>query len=73
MLFAVSQHSEVEANIVKELRSQDLLASPQAAAPRPIQWDDIPQLVYLTATIKARFSYLCMHAFVSETCIAIPP
>ncbi|CAL5225846.1 g8629 [Coccomyxa viridis] len=52
VLFAVSQHSEVEANIVKELRSQDLLASPQAAAPRPIQWDDIPQLVYLTATIK---------------------
>ncbi|CAL5225848.1 g8631 [Coccomyxa viridis] len=61
VLFAVSQHPEVEAKIVKELRSLDLLAGPQAAVPRPIEWDDIPQLVYLTATIKACFSFLCIE------------
>ena len=52
VLFAVSQHPEVEANIVKELRKLDLLASRETPVPRPIQWDDIPQLEYLTATIK---------------------
>ena len=71
MLFAVSQHPEVEAKIVKELRSLDLLAGPQAAVPRPIEWDDIPQLVYLTATIKACFSFLCIVTFRSEKCFAV--
>lgn len=52
MLFAVSQHPEVEAGIERELRGLDLLASPQAPVPRAIQWDDIPKLTYLTATIK---------------------
>ena len=40
---------------MKELRGLDLLASSEAPVPRPIQWDDILQLHYLTATIKACF------------------
>ncbi|CAL5223871.1 g6460 [Coccomyxa viridis] len=52
VVFAVSQHPEVEAGIVKKLRGLGLLATSEAPDPRPIQWDDIPQLHYLTATIK---------------------
>ena len=56
VLFAVSQHPEVEAGILKELRALNLLATPQNPIPQPIQWDDVPKLVYLTATIKVSAS-----------------
>ena len=52
VVYAVSQHPEVEAKIVEELRSLDLLATPEQPTPRPIQWDDIPRLTYLNAVIK---------------------
>ena len=52
VVYAVSQHPEVEAKIVEELRSLDLLATPEQPTPRPIQWDDIPHLTYLNAVIK---------------------
>ena len=54
MLYTVSQHPQVEAKIVEELKSLDLLATPEKAQPRPIQWDDVPKLPYLTAVIKVR-------------------
>ncbi len=48
----MSQHPEVEAKIVEELQSLDLLATAEQPTPRPIQWDDIPRLTYLSAVIK---------------------
>jgi len=62
VLFAVSQDSDVEAGIVKELHGLDLLASPQCPVPRSIEWDDIPKLTYLTATIKVFLLSLHQHA-----------
>lgn len=38
--------------IAEELDSLGLLATPQRPQPRPIECDDIPKLVYLTAVIK---------------------
>ncbi|CAL5219591.1 g1454 [Coccomyxa viridis] len=52
VVYAVSQHPQVEAKIVEELRSLDLLATPKQPSPRPIQWEDIPRLTYLNAVIK---------------------
>ena len=51
----MSQHPEVEAKIVKELRQHDLLATAEQPNPRAIQWDDIPKLTYLNAVIKVSF------------------
>ncbi len=48
----MSQHPQVEAKIVEELKSLDLLATPEQPQPRAIQWDDVPKLTYLTAVIK---------------------
>lgn len=52
VVFSVSQHPEVEAKIVEELRQHDLLATAEQPNPRAIQWDDIPKLTYLNAVIK---------------------
>ena len=52
VVYSVSQHPEVEAKIVEELKSLDLLATAEQPSPRPIQWDDIPRLIYLNAVIK---------------------
>ena len=52
VVYMVSQHPEVDAKIVEELKSLDLLASAEQPAPRPIQWDDIPRLIYLNAVVK---------------------
>ena len=55
VVFSVSQHPEVEAKIVEELRQHDLLATAEQPNPRAIQWDDIPKLTYLNAVIKVSF------------------
>ena len=52
VVYTVSQHPGVDAKIVEELKSLDLLATAEQPAPRPIQWDDIPRLIYLNAVIK---------------------
>ena len=52
VVYSVSQHPEVEAKLVEQLKSLDLLATAEQPAPRPIQWDDIPRLTYLNAVIK---------------------
>ena len=52
VVYTVSQHPKVEAKIVEELMSHDLLATPEKPQPRPIQWEDVPKLTYLTAVIK---------------------
>ena len=52
VVYTVSQHPEVEARIVEELKNLDLLATAEQPTPRPIQWDDIPRLIYLNAVIK---------------------
>ena len=51
----MSQHPEVEAKIVEELKQHDLLATIEQPNPRAIQWDDIPKLTYLNAVIKVTF------------------
>ena len=55
VVFSVSQHPEVEAKIVEELRQHDLLATAEQPNPRAFQWDDIPKLTYLNAVIKVSF------------------
>ena len=52
VVFCVSQTPDVEAKIVEELASLDLLATRKRAAPRPIQWEDTSKLVYLNNVIK---------------------
>ena len=52
MVFTVSQHSQVEAKLLEELKSLDLLATPEQPQPRAIQWEDVPRLMYLNAVIK---------------------
>jgi cytochrome P450 len=51
-VFSVSQHPEVEAKIVEELRALGLLATAERPVPRPIEWEDINKLTYLNAVIK---------------------
>eukprot|EP00884_Botryococcus_braunii_P022864 jgi/Botrbrau1/9261/Bobra.180_1s0018.1 len=51
-MYAISQNPEVEAKLTAELASLGLLASPGNPNPRPVQWDDLPKLVYLDAIIK---------------------
>ena len=48
----MSQASEVEAKIAEELRSMDLLATPENPKPRVIQFDDIFKMTYINAVIK---------------------
>jgi len=48
----------VEAKMVEELRSLNLLATPEQPTPRPIQWDDIPKLTYINVVIKVSFAPL---------------
>ena len=52
VVYTVSQHPQVEAKIVEELKSLDLLSTPKQPQPRPIHWDDVPKLTYLNAVIK---------------------
>ena len=65
VVYAVSQRPQVEAKIVEELRSLDLLATPEQPSPRPIQWENIPRLTYLNAVIKVRLPLCicaCLHS-----------
>ena len=50
--YMVSQHPEVEARIVEELRSLNLLASPQQRRVRELQHSDLSRLTYLSCAIK---------------------
>ncbi len=52
VVFCVSQAPDVEARIVEELASLDLLATRARPAPRPIQWEDTGKLAYLNNVIK---------------------
>lgn len=48
----MSQHSEVEARIVDELRRAGLMGGPQQSSPESLTYDDLPRLPYLQAVIK---------------------
>ncbi len=52
----ISQHPEVEARIVEELQSLDLLATPQRPRVRQLQHADLSRLTYLSCAIKVRAS-----------------
>ena len=54
VVYSVSQAPKVEAKVVEELRSLDLLATDERPTPRPIQWEDVAKLTYLNSVIKAR-------------------
>jgi hypothetical protein len=51
-LYLVSQHPEVEAQIVAELDAAELLATPARLQPRRMGYDDIGRLPYLKNCIK---------------------
>ena len=77
-LFLVSQHPEVEANIVAELQQAGLLATPQQPEPRALQYEDLSRLQYLQMVIKARASCGAqnlagyMHCNTSEVAVYSP-
>ena len=50
--FFISQHSEVEARIVEELRGLCLLATPEQPQPRALEHADLSRLTHLTCAIK---------------------
>ena len=50
--YFISQHPEVEARIVEELRSLDLLATPERPRARALEYADLGKLVYLSSAIK---------------------
>ncbi len=52
VVFCVSQAHDVEARIVEELLSLDLLATRARPAPRAMQWEDTGKLAYLNNVIK---------------------
>jgi hypothetical protein len=57
VVFCVSQAPDVEAKIVEELRSLDLLATHARPAPRAIEWEDTSKLVYLNNVIKVPYCF----------------
>ncbi len=50
----ISQHPEVEARIVDELRGLGLLATPQQPQPRALEHADLSKLTYLSCAVKVR-------------------
>ena len=50
----ISQHPEVEARIVEELRGLGLLATPQQPQPRALEHADLSKLIYLSCAVKVR-------------------
>jgi len=48
----ISQHPEVEARVVEELRGLGLLATPEQPQPRALEHADLSRLTYLTCAIK---------------------
>ena len=55
-LYLVSQHPEVEAQIVAELTGMGLLATAAQPQPRRLQYEDLSKLSYLNMVIKARMA-----------------
>ncbi len=55
--YLISQHPEVEAKVLAELESLQLMASPQLPSPRPLEYADLSKLTYLSCCIKVRVSY----------------
>eukprot|EP00884_Botryococcus_braunii_P005408 jgi/Botrbrau1/14869/Bobra.0298s0003.1 len=64
-LFLVSQHPEVEAKIVEELRQHGLLACQQHTNGRDPTFDDLSQLHYLNAVIKESMRLKPVAAYTS--------
>ena len=50
--FLISQSPEVEAQIMEELRSLGLLATPQQPQPRALEHADLSKLTYLSCAVK---------------------
>lgn len=50
--YLISQHPEVEAKIVEELDSLELLITPERPRPREMVYADLSKMVYLNAVIK---------------------
>ncbi|KAL3150250.1 hypothetical protein ABBQ32_000104 [Trebouxia sp. C0010 RCD-2024] len=52
LLYLVSQHPQVEANICQELDEQGLLVTPKRPHPRKVTFEDLSKLTYLDMAIK---------------------
>ncbi len=53
--YQISQHPKVEARLVEELRSLDLLATREQPRVRDLTYDDLAELTYLSCVVKARW------------------
>eukprot|EP00884_Botryococcus_braunii_P006038 jgi/Botrbrau1/15435/Bobra.43_2s0060.1 len=52
ILYTLSQYPEVEAKVLEELDSLELLVTPERPNPRSLEFADLGRLVYLQAVIK---------------------
>lgn len=50
--YLISQHPEVEEQVVAELDKAGLLASKERPHPRPLEFEDLSRLPYLNACLK---------------------
>lgn len=48
----LSQHPDVEENLVRELATHGLLATAEHPEPRPVEFEDLNRLVYLECILK---------------------
>ncbi len=58
----ISQHPEVEAKVLEELKELQVLASPECPSPRQLDFQDLSKLTYLTCCIKVRGSHTLTSA-----------
>ena len=63
--YLISQHPEVEARIVMELRSLDLLATPERPHVRDLEYEDLGKLHYLSCAIKVS-SDVSLHIMLAQ-------
>jgi cytochrome P450 len=63
VLYCISQHPEVQAQLSSELEAAGLLAG-GPKPPRSLTWDDLAALPYLDAVIKVFWLPLPLYAHV---------
>ena len=55
----MSQHPEIEAKIVEELDSLELLVTPTRPRPRSVEYADLAKLDYLQCVVKVMYHCDC--------------
>jgi hypothetical protein len=52
--YLISQHPHVEAKICEELDALGLLATVNRPSPRPLRYEDLAEMTYLSCVVKVR-------------------